>query len=318
MIDQKDKKFDWTPLHWAASSGRAQEMRVLIEHGADALLLSNLGANIIHAAVESKADSGLVAALKIWRQCPNQLDINQVNIWGETALHVASCLSASCVKLLLDAGADPDIQDKSGQVALHFAGLSDQSSERPKVVSALCNSKDTTHINIQDFDGRPPLFDFLDDPNCVEIMIRHGAKVSITDNSGKNAFHHACIQGENSTLEVMLKLCDNPDTPVTRDNGGNTPLINALSNYNLECAMSLLKLENAGTHTGKDGWAPIHYATKIGEPDLLQAVCQHPSFKKSVKTLDGKRASVVAMEAGTWHGQIRDLILEHDYMDWED
>ncbi|RYP44901.1 hypothetical protein DL769_011491 [Monosporascus sp. CRB-8-3] len=318
LIDQKDKKYHWTPLHWAASSGRVKEMHILIDHGADPVLLSNLGANIIHAAVESKFDSGLVAALKIWKRCSDQMNINQVNIWGETAVHVASCLSASCVKLLLDAGADPSVQDENGQVALHFAGLSAQSTERLKVVSVLCNTKDTTHINIKDYNGRPPVFDFLDDANCVEILVRHGAKVDITDDSGQNAFHHACIQGEDASLQVMLKLSNCPGAAVVRDNNGNTPLIEALSNSHVECAMTLLQLKDVGPQIGKDGWAPIHYAAKIGEPELLKIVCQHSSFKKSAKTLDGKRASRVAMEAGTWNGMIKDLIREHDYVDWGD
>ncbi|KAI1748630.1 ankyrin repeat protein [Xylaria castorea] len=318
LIDQKDKKYHWTPLHWAASSGRVKEMYILIDYSADPVLLSNLGANIIHAAVESKFDSGLVAALKIWKRCSDQMNINQVNIWGETAVHVASCLSASCVKLLLDAGADPSTQDENGQVALHFAGLSAQSTERSKVASVLCNTKNTTHINIKDYNGRPPVFDFLDDAYCVEILLRHGAKVDITDHSGQNAFHHACIHGEDASLQVMLKLSNCLGAAVMTDNNGNTPLIEALSNSHVECAMTLLQLEDVGPQIGKDGWAPIHYAAKIGEPDLLKIVCQHCSFKKAAKTLDGKRASIVAMEAGTWNGTIKDLIREYDYIDWGD
>lgn len=318
LIDEKDKKFRWTPLHWAAYSGRVKEMRTLVKNGADCSVISNLGANIIHAAVESKVDSGLAAALKIRRMCPDQLDINQVNTWGETAVHIASCISASCVQLLLDAGADPNIRDENGHVALHFAASSDREVERPKVVAALCRAMEVEHINTQDLHGRPPLFDYLNDPKCVETVIRHGARVDVTDNEGKNAFHHACIQGEHGALEVMLQMSDDPDSPVARDNRGNTPLIDALSNSNVDCAIALLQRDDVGPLMGKDGWSPIHYATKIGDPELLHAVCRHRSFKKSAKTLDGKSAKVVAMEAGSWGGRIKELIQEHDYLDWDD
>lgn len=318
LLDEKDKKFHWTPLHWAAYSGRVKEMRTLVRYGASCSILSNLGANIIHAAVESKVDSGLVAALKIRRMCPEGLDIDQVNSWGETAVHVASCISASCVRLLLDAGANPNIRDENGQVALHFAASSDGEVERPKIVEDLCGAMDGEHINAQDIHGRPPLFAYLTDPNCVEIVIRHGGKVDVTDNEGKNAFHHACVQGEADVLKAMLAMTDQPDPLIAQDNDGNTPLIDALSNSNVDCAMALLKRDDVGPLIGKDGWSPIHYATKIGDPELLDTVCRHRSFQKSAKTLDGKRAKIVAMEAGTWDGRIKELILEHDYLTWDD
>ncbi|CAG9946812.1 unnamed protein product, partial [Clonostachys rosea f. rosea IK726] len=290
LIDQKDKKYHWTPLHWAAFSGRVEEMGILMAHGADPILLSNLGGNIIHAAVESQFDSGLVAALKIWKRCSDQMSINQVNIWGETAVHVASCLSAS--------------------------------TERLQVALALCNTEDKAHINTKDYVGRTPVFEFLDDPACVEVLLQHGAKLEITDDVGRTVFHHACIEGQDASLQAML--LHSPDVAGVRDNHGNTPLIEALSNSQIKCAMALLQLEdegsqegkyNVGPIVGKDGWAPIHYAAKLGDEDLLKAVCQHPSFKKGFKTLDCKRASTVAMEAGTWDGAIKELIREYDYMD---
>lgn len=203
-------------------------------------------------------------------------------------------------------------------MALHFAASSDRDVERPKVIAALCSAMDAKHIDTQDLHGRPPLFDYLNDPKCVETVIRHGAKVDVTDNDGKNAFHHACIQGERGALEVMLKMTSSPDPPVARDNRGNTPLIDALSNSNVDCAMALLQRDDVGPLMGRDGWSPIHYAAKIGDPELLHAVCRHRSFKKSAKTLDGKTAKVVALEAGVWNGRIKELILEYDYLDWDD
>lgn len=82
--------------------------------------------------------------------------------------------------------------------------------------------------------------------------------------------------------------------------------------------MVLLQREDVGPLVSEDGWSPIYYATKIGDSELLHAVCRKQSFKKSAKTLDGKSAKVVAMEAGTWDGRIKELILEHDYLDWND
>lgn len=287
-----------------------------MEHGADPCILSNLNANIIHAAAESKLDRGLAGALEIWKRCSDQLDINQANRWAETPLHVAAWCSSACVKLLLNAGVNPGIREENGQVPLHCAGLSGQGPDRREIVSLLCKSQSEVHVNLQDCDGRSPIFDFLDDCECIEMLIQHGARLELTDNSGSSVFHHVCIQDESEALATILRLTNDLRLPRAKNDDGNTALMEALRNSSINCAMILLELEDAGDIISSDGWAAVHYAAKIGDADLLEAVFKHSSFMKAMKTMDGKGADVVAMEAGNWHGRIKDLIKEHDYLGW--
>ena len=310
LIDQKDRKYCWTPLHWASSAGRTDKMKILIDHGANPFLLSNLDANILHAASESKALSGLAEALEVWRRHPQQLNINQANRWAETPLHVASWGSFGCVSLLLQAGADRNARQEDGQVPLHCAGLSERGKTRRDIVALLCAGDHGPHIDTQDVDGRPPIFDFLDDPECMEILISNGARVDLTDNTGKNLFHHASIQDEDEALEILLKL--SPDTAKKKDNDGNTPLILALRNSSDESALKLLELDDVGDVVGQDGWAAIHWAVKLGHADILEAVFKHPSFAQGATTNDGKTIEVVAMEAGQWCGEVKDLVRRYN------
>lgn len=289
-------------------------MKILVEHGADPLLLSNLDANILHAAAESKINRGLAGALDIWKRCPDQLNINQANKWAETPLHLAAWSTAACVKLLLEAGAEPDVRQEDGQVPLHCAGLSGRGPDRREIVSLLCSAKSKNHINSQDVDGRPPIFDFLDDPECIKILIHHGARLDLTDDSGKSVFHHACKQDESEALRIMLRLADDTTIPAVKDHEGNSPLMEALCNSSIDCAMVLLELEDVGDIISKDGWAAVHYAAKIGDADLLEVVFKHPSFMKGMKTMDGKRVDIVAMQAGTWSGKVKDLVRNYDYL----
>lgn len=314
LLDQKDRKYCWTPLHWASSGGRVDKMKILMEHGADPFVLSNLDANIIHAAAESKTLNGLIGALEIWKRHPQRLNINQANRWAETPLHVAAWGSVECVRLLLEAGADPSVRQEDQQVPLHCAGLSTQGSIRREIVALLCGRDDGgSHTNAQDVDGRPPMFDFLDDPQCVEVLIGAGARLDLLDTSGKSAFHHACIQDENESLELLLRLSPPNSVMVTvKDHDGNSALIQALLHGSVDSAMTLLELSNVGDIVGQDGWAAVHHAAKLGNADVLEAVLKHSSFVKGMETIDGKTVEVVAMEAGNWCGKVKDLLRRYN------
>ena len=289
-------------------------MKVLVDHGANPFELSNLDANILHAAAESKTLKGLSGALEIWKRYPEQLNINQANRWAETPLHVAAWGSAGCVKLLLEAGADRNVRQEDQQVPLHCAGLSTRGPIRQEIVTLLCAGEDERHVNAQDVDGRPPIFDFLDDPECMEILINHGARIDVLDTSGKSLFHHACKQDENEALKTLLRLLPGSVMVTVRDHDGNSALIQALRHKSIECAMTILELDDVGDIVGQDGWAAIHYAAELGDAELLEAVLKHPSFVKGMKTIDGKTAEVIAMEAGNWCGEIKRLLRKHNSM----
>ena len=315
IVDQKDKKYHWTPLHWASSAGRLEEMRVLIRHGADPFVLSNLDANILHAAAESKSISGLDCALDIWRRYPRQLDISQANHWGETPLHVAAWGSLNAVRKLLEAGADRGVRQENDQVPLHCAGLSERGHVRRKIAALLCEGEDIAHVNSQDVDGRPPIFDFLDDPICTQILVKHGASLELLDKLGRSVFHHACIQDEGHTLKTLVQALPPGSVMVTvKDHDGDTALIQALRHGSIDCAMVLLRLDDIGDIVGQEGWSAVHHAAKLGDTAVLAAVLQHRSFVKGSRTIDGKTAEVVAMEAGNWCGEVKNLLRMYNTM----
>lgn len=288
-------------------------MKILMDHGADPFILSNLDANIIHAAAESKALNGLVGALDIWKRYPQRLDINQANRWAETPLHVAAWGSVECVRMLLEAGADRSVRQEDRQVPLHCAGLSTRGDIRREIVNLICGGASGPHIDAQDVDGRPPMFDFLDDPTCMEVLIDAGARLDLLDNSGKSIFHHACIQDEDESLKLLLRLSPPHSVMVTvKDHDGNSALIQALLHGSQDTAMTLLNLDDVGDIVGQDGWAAVHHAAKLGNADVLEAVLKHSSFVKGMRTIDGKTAEVVAMEAGNWCGKVKELLRRYN------
>ncbi|KAL4963682.1 ankyrin repeat protein [Aspergillus stella-maris] len=322
LTDQKDRMFHWTPLHWASATGQRAKMKTLVENGADPFIQSNLNFTIIHSAVESNARETLSYALEIARRYPDQLRIDHVNVWGETALMMAAqgC-RVECVQLLLDTGADRNIRQENQQVALHYAGLSDRGNLRRETVALICGDVTTStsvaklEIDAQDEDGKPPIFDFLDDVECLMIFVRHGARLDLSDNEGNTILHHACIQGQTKSLKALLPLLEKCKNIIDQANeAGNTALFEALRHENIKCALILLKNEDirVGDTFCPDGWAPVHYAAKLGNISLLKAILTHSSFVRGMRTRDGKTARVVAMEAGSWAGEVKELLNAHN------
>ena len=282
---------------------------MLLEHGADPFILSNLDANILHAAAESKTAGALNEALDIYRRHPHRLDINQPNHWGETPLHVAAWGSIENVRKLVHAGADCGARQEDNQVPLHCTGQTAAPDVRHQIIPLLCKDDPAGHINTQDNDGRPPLFDYLDDAKSVKMLIDYGAHLGLLDNEGKTAFHHACMQDQPRTLKTLLSLSTPNSIIVTvKDHDGNTPLIHALKCQSRECALELLKLDDVGDVVGQHGWAAIHHAAKFGDLQVLEQVVGHQSFVGGVKTIEGMTAEGVAMEAGTWSGDVKALL----------
>lgn len=210
---------------------------------------------------------------------------------------------------LVEAGADRNVRQEDGQVPLHCTGMTAKGKVRGQIIDLLCMGGKGDHINTQDINGRPRLFDFLDDASCVEVLVNYGASLDLLDETGKSAFHHACIQNNEETLETLLRLSSPGSVLVTvKDHDGNTALILALSHRSRHCALVLLELDDVGDMVGQDGWGAIHHAAKLGDCKVLEAVLHHRSYVRGMRTIDGKTAEVVAMEAGTWCGEVKDLL----------
>jgi ankyrin repeat protein len=179
-------------LHQAASRGNIDLISVLLRHGAKINVRAVDGQTALFYV-----DSVHCDVIKVFAGAG--ADINMQDKSGLTALHKAASRdpdNIDLVKELLSHGADVNIQDKYGQIALHYAA---HYGHLNIVKELLINGAD---INIQDKGGQTALHKAARcwDLETVKELLSKGADANIKDEYGKMAFD----KGSSSEIRRLI------------------------------------------------------------------------------------------------------------------
>lgn len=184
-------------------------------------------------------------------------DPNSRNSSGNTALHLVMP-EASRSKLfneLITAGANPNLKDNYGETPLHVAariGMNDDILDQLLKAGA--------DINERNKKGQTPLILAIDrnQTQQVDFLINHGADIHAEDKSGESAFIHSLSMGLPMVEHVVTEK-----NSTERDSNGSTPLHLAVSHrassdiiYYLVEKKSLINTRN------KLGNTPLHIAAE--------------------------------------------------------
>ncbi|KAL4446526.1 hypothetical protein ABPG74_005464 [Tetrahymena malaccensis] len=128
------------------------------------------------------------------------------------------------VESLLKFNANPNIQDKDGNTALHYAA----SMGQEECCEILLNSN-KININQQNCHGETPLIQSIIEGqfNIINMLLNHKIDLEIQDKKGRSAIHYAAITKGNSPayIRCLAEKCDLNK----KDYDGNTPLLLAAS-----------------------------------------------------------------------------------------
>ena len=159
----------------AAASKNLEQMRIAIESGANVNVTNH------------RSISPLISLAKSWG-------------W----------LNIEMVDLLLTNNADPNLQDRGGETALHWAAARGYLEMVKKLLES-----ENIDINITNIDERNALHSIFDDeeesfdPDNVEpimkLLIEKGININETDNSGKTALHLASEQNNGNAVGILLR-----------------------------------------------------------------------------------------------------------------
>ena len=219
-----------TLLHVLCEEGQEDIVELLLQAGADPDVADTFGETALDVAVKrgfwsllrlllrySKA-AGKIASTQIRKQQDNASFISAYRP-GKTLLHVL-CEEgqADIVKLLLQAGADPDVADTFGETALDVAVkrgfwsllrlLLRYSKAAGKIASTQIRKQQDNASFISAYRPGKTLLHVLCEEgqaDIVELLLQAGADPDVADTFGETALHAAVKRGFWSLLRLLLR-----------------------------------------------------------------------------------------------------------------
>lgn len=281
-----------TPLHIAIESGASlDQITYLIESGADINARNRNGDSPLFLAVKNNlravgeillARQADVFATNTENYSPLRMAMTlggEVQDWilssevikdfdgiGNTPLHYAAEWQLdSAVSVLLEKGANPNVQNSNGETPLFNAVKTDSTSTLRILIQSGCNKE------IRDFLGNTALHACVryDAKNSAVILISSGIDVNAQNISGKTALHEASRAGK---IPMVTLLLDNGANINSTDATGKTVLIDSIQSNNVELVKLLISKGASPLIQEMYGRNAYHEAAESGNLELIKLI----------------------------------------------
>jgi ankyrin repeat protein len=163
-----------TALHWAASKGRLEIAQLLLDHGANPNLVSELGWMPLHLVTDEQyiSQERVVGIARLLLEHGADVNGRQKNSW--TSLHWAAYKGrVEFARVLLDHGANANLETDSGETALHIVSRGNYTSQEQGVSTA-------------------------------RLLLERGADVNARRKDGWTSLHWAAYKGRVEVAQVLL------------------------------------------------------------------------------------------------------------------
>ena len=251
---------------WLACLYRQQDsVMILLEAGSNPNTANDDGVTCLHAAITGGCSKKIIHKI-----IDHGANVNAKNKRNETALTLAcSYKNEGAINILLNSNADPNIaEDTYGEISLHKAARQECSKEvlqaiidhganvnatnkgKNTALMTACINKNESAINVllnagsdpniaDDTDGNTCLYTAVQQECCIEVLqaiIDHGANVNATKKDKNTALMTACINKNESAINVLLNAGANPN--IADNTYGDTCLYTAVQQ---ECSKEVLQ-----------------------------------------------------------------------------
>ncbi|KAI4464137.1 transient receptor potential channel pyrexia [Holotrichia oblita] len=306
-----------TPLHYAASNGNTELVRLLLESGACTECKFKYSEG---RRVRRSGDN-------YWKWNRLFMALTPPDIWGRTPLHLAAKAGhVEIVRLLIENSADVNAEDTKGITPLLLAGCIGNRNTFESIVKILVEKgADVTKKNI--LTGTTVLFHavILKSTKATKCLLKAGAWIT-EGPCGDTELHEAAA---NNLVEILTYFLD--DKRITfnyinkRDKCGRTPAYRAAYSGFKEC-LKLLALKGADmtiiTTTNKDSVLdiiftrvdnPVQFLKEILDSGIIKDKDEQISLDFSIlcRTGNDSQTNMVYNIINAAHQQEHIEILEH-------
>ena len=241
------------------------------DHSTDRVTTSNEGSgmdvwNALMIAIQ-KGHSDIVKLL-----LENGAQVNLQDNNGICALMSASQKGHSdIVKLLLEYSAHVNVQDDDGLSALMTASQNGHS----QVAKILLEN--SAQVDMQDKSGRCALMDASQNGHSevVELLTMNGAKLDLQDDIRRSALMMASQNGHCDVIKILL---DHGGQVDLQDRNGMTALMNASQNGHAKVVQTLLDYGAQVHLQRKDGWSALMISSQNGRSEVVEILLKMMSM----------------------------------------
>uniref|UniRef100_A0ABK0LPG4 Ankyrin repeat and SOCS box-containing 2 n=1 Tax=Rattus norvegicus TaxID=10116 RepID=A0ABK0LPG4_RAT len=247
------------PVLKAIKEGDEEALKAMIQDGKNLAEPNKEGWLPLHEA----AYYGKLGCLKVLQRAyPGTID--QRTLQEETALYLATCREhLDCLLSLLQAGAEPDISNKSRETPLYKA------CERKNAEAVRILVQYNADANHRCNRGWTALHESVsrNDLEVMEILVSGGAKVE-----AKNVYSITplFVAAQSGQLEALRFLAKHGADINTQASDSASALYEACKNEHEDVVEFLLSQGADANKANKDGLLPLHVASKKGNYRIVQ------------------------------------------------
>ena len=274
-----------TALQRAAGRGRVENVRLILEAGAEVEPISEQELTALYRA----AELGHVEIVRMLLAQGAKVAVR--DRFGRTPVYGAAMKGhVEILRMLLANSASVDDRDRDGRtVLLHLA------AEKPggwdaNVVRMVMARMTGDSLEIMDKFNRTALqwAGATGKADLVELLLigvegRNGAFIESSNNRGKTALHLAAEGGREAAVRTLL---DHGANARAMSDGGWTALHNASEKGHAGVVKLLLQHKadpNASTSSGN---TPLHWAAQNGFEEVVRLLLAHPGVNRTAKDVD--------------------------------